>query len=122
MTKDNAFDLEDRLIAYAVRVIRVVESLPKTTVGSHIRSQLCRSGTSPAPNYGEAQGAESRSDFVHKIKIVLKELRETRVWLLMIMRADLVDPTTTLDPLVAETDELIAIFVASVKTASGRRG
>jgi len=115
--KERGFDLEDRLIEFAVRVIRVAEALPKTPVGNHIRGQLSRSGTSPAPNYGEAQSAESRSDFIHKLKIVLKELRETRVWLLMIVRAGLLKPTDALTPLLHETDELIAIFVTSVKTA-----
>jgi four helix bundle protein len=116
--KERAFDLEDRLITFAVRVIRVAEALPKTPVGNHIRGQLSRSGTSPAANYAEAQSAESRADFVHKLKIVLKELRETRVWLLMIIRAELIKPSTTLDPLIRETDELISIFVQSVKTST----
>ena len=80
MSKENSqFDLEDRLIDFAVRVIRTAESLPKTKVGRHIAGQLVRCGTSPAANYGEAQSAESRSDFIHKIKICLKELREARV-------------------------------------------
>jgi len=80
MSKENKqFDLEDRLIDFAVRVIRTAESLPKTKVGRHIAGQLVRCGTSPAANYGEAQSAESRSDFIHKIKICLKELREARV-------------------------------------------
>ena len=65
------FDLEDRLIDFAVRIIRTAESLPKTKVGNHIAGQLIRSGTSPAPNYGEAQSAESRSDFIHKMKVAL---------------------------------------------------
>ncbi|MBW2125944.1 MAG: four helix bundle protein [Deltaproteobacteria bacterium] len=73
MSKENKqFDLEDRLIDFAVRVIRTAESLPKTKVGRHIAGQLVRCGTSPAANYGEAQSAESRSDFIHKIKICLK--------------------------------------------------
>ena len=80
------FDLQDRLIDFAVRIISVVEALPNTRVGNHIASQLVRSGTSPAPNYGEAQSAESRRDFVHKMKVALKELRETQVWLLIIER------------------------------------
>ncbi|MDD5705566.1 MAG: four helix bundle protein [Kiritimatiellae bacterium] len=119
--KERAFDLEARLIAFAVRVIRATESLPKTPTGSHIRDQLLRSGTSPAPNYGEAQSAESRTDFTHKLKIVLKELRETRVWLLMIQQAGLIKPITALDALLQENNELIAIFVASLKTTAGRR-
>ena len=105
----------------AVRVIRATESLPKTPTGNHIRNQLLRSGTSPAPNYGEAQSAESRTDFTHKLKIVLKELRETRVWLLIIQQTDLIKPVTALEALLQETNELIAIFVASLKTtAKGR--
>jgi four helix bundle protein len=86
-------------------------------VGNHIAGQLLRCGTSPAPNYGEAQGAESRADFIHKMKVCLKELRESRVWLLMIVRAKLIIPTSKLDPLIQETNELISIFVTSVRTA-----
>jgi four helix bundle protein len=121
MMKRSAFDLEARLIAFAVRTIRAAESLPKTPTGNHIRNQVLRSGTSPAPNYGEAQSAESRTDFTHKLKIVVKELRETRVWLLMIQQAALIKPATALDALLQETNELIAIFVASLKTASKGR-
>jgi len=74
MSKDKRqFDLEECLIDFAVRIIRAAESLPKTRVGNHIAGQLIRCGTSPAPNYGEAQSAESRSDFIHKMKISLKE-------------------------------------------------
>lgn len=88
MTKEDIiFDLEERLIDFAVRTIRAVESLPKNKTGNHITGQLIRSGTSPAPNYGEAQTAESRADFIHKMKVCLKELRETRVWLLMLVKA-----------------------------------
>jgi len=83
MSKETrTFDLEDRLIDYTIRIIRTAESLPKTKVGNHIAGQLIRCGISPAPNYGEAQSAESRSDFIHKMKVCFKELRETRVWLL----------------------------------------
>ena len=110
-------DLEKRLIDFAVRVIRLAEYLPNTKTGNHIRGQLLRCGTSPAPNYAEAQSAESRADFIHKIKIVLKELRETRVWLVIIAQASLVRPHTLLEPLIQECDELISIFVKSIKTA-----
>ena len=110
-------DLEERLIDFAVRVIHLVEGLPKSRTGNHIGSQMMRSGTAPAPNYGEAQDAESRSDFIHKIKIVLKELRETKVWLLMVKKAKLVGPGSKLQPLIVECDELLAIFVKSAKTA-----
>jgi four helix bundle protein len=118
MSKDKrTFDLEDRLIDFAVRIIRIAESLPKDRVGNHIAGQLVRCGTSPAPNYGEAQSAESRSDFIHKMKVCLKELRETRVWLLMIVRANLIKPVSKLEPLIKESHELISIFVTSVETA-----
>ncbi len=118
MSKDDkTFDLEDRLIDFAVRIIRIAESLPKTKVGNHIAGQIIRSGTAPAPNYGEAQGAESRSDFIHKMKVSLKELRETRVWLLMIVRANLIKPAAKLEPLIDENNQLISIFVKSIDTA-----
>jgi four helix bundle protein len=118
MSKDGKFDLEERLIAYAVRILRVANALPRTSTGNHIRGQLTRSGTSAAPNYGEAQSAESRADFVHKIKVVLKELRESRVWLLIIQRAGLIKPAVQLNDIIQETNELIAIFVKSAKTAA----
>lgn len=118
MSKDKRiFDLEERLIDFAVRIIRTAESLPKTRAGNHIAGQLIRCGTSPAPNYGEAQSAESRSDFIHKMKVCLKELRETRIWLLMIVKADLIKPPSKLEPLIHENNELISIFVTSVETA-----
>ena len=118
MSKESRiFDLEERLIDFAVRVIRLAESLPKTKVGNHIAGQLIRCGTSPAPNYGEAQSAESRSDFIHKMKVALKELRETRVWLFIIVRANLIRPTSKLEPLINENNELISIFVTSITTA-----
>ena len=74
-------ELEDRLMNFAVMVIGVVEVLPNSKAGNHIAGQLVRSGTSPAPNYGEARSAESRKDFIHKMKISLKELRESVIWL-----------------------------------------
>jgi four helix bundle protein len=115
------FDLEARLIDFAVRVIRTAESLPKTKVGNHISEQLIRCGTSSAPNYGEAQRSESRADFIHKMKVCLKELRETRVWLLMIVRANLIKQASKVEPLIDENNELISIFVTSLKTAK-RKG
>ncbi len=122
MSKDKRkFDLEERLIDFAVRIIRAAESLPKTRAGNHISGQIIRCGTSPAPNYGEAQSAESRADFIHKMKICLKELRETKVWLLIIVKANLIKPKSKLDPLIDETNELISIFVKSVNTAEKKR-
>ena len=118
MSKDKRiFDLEESLIDFAVRIIRIAESLPKTKAGNHVAGQLIRCGTSPAPNYGEAQSAESRSDFIHKMKVCLKELRETKVWLIMIVRANLLKSKSNLKPGINENDELISIFMASIKTA-----
>lgn len=111
-----AGDLENRLIDFAVRVLNVTESLPNTKAGNHIAGQLVRSGTSPAPNYGEAQSADSRRDFVHKMKICLKELRETLIWRRIIERKVLCPPERLAD-IIKECDELISIFVTSVKTA-----
>ncbi len=104
------------MIGFAVRVLKVAEELPNTRIGNHISSQLIRSGTSPAPNYGEACAAESPKDFIHKMKIGLKELRETAVWMKMICRKPLIQPTDRLTPLIAECDELTSIFVTSIRT------
>ena len=112
--------LEDRLIDFAVCVLGVVEGLPSTKAGNHIAGQLIRSGTSPAPNYGEAQGAESHKDFIHKLKIALKELRETMIWLKIISRKQLGNATDVAQT-IAECDELISIFVKSTKTADSNR-
>lgn len=114
------FDLEERLIGFAVRIIQVAEALPQTVVGKHIAGQMIRSGTSPAANYGEAQSAESRSDFIHKMKVCLKELRETKVWLRMIVMANLTKSTSKMDGLLDENDQLISIFVTSIRTAKSR--
>ena len=110
------YDLEDRLIEFASTAIDIVETLPETKSAGHIGNQLLRSGTSAAPNYGEAQGAESRRDFLHKMKICLKELRETRIWLLLIARRSLAN-CDTLQAALAESEELIRIFKKSVQTA-----
>ena len=115
--KGRKYDLEERLIDFAVRMIELAEPLPKTRAGNHSAGQLVRCGTSPAPHYGEAQSAESIADFIHKMKVCLKELRETRVWLLMIVRAKIMKPASKLEPLINESDELISIFVTSIDTA-----
>jgi four helix bundle protein len=114
-----AQELEDRLVDFAVSVIGIVEGLPNTKAGNHVGNQLIRSGTSPAPNYGEARSAESTRDFVHKIKISLKELRETHIWLRIIARKKLGD-LQSLPAVIGECDELIAIFVSSARTADSR--
>lgn len=111
------YDLEERLLEFTVRIIKVVERLPQTRVGHHIAGQLLRSGTSPYPNHGEAQAAESAKDFVHKISISLKELRETHRWLKLIHRIPLLDKPELLEHILKETEELIKIFVTSIKTA-----
>src|SRR2546427_5595158 len=110
------YDLEERLLEYAARIIRLIERLPNTRAGNHVAGQLVRSGTSPLPNHGEAQAAESAKDFVHKLKVCLKELRESYRWLLLIQRVPLHKPKLV-DPLVKETDELVRIFVRSIQTA-----
>ena len=115
--KSQEIDLEDRLIDFAVRIISVAESLPKTKAGNHIAGQLIRCGTAPASNYGEAKDAESRADFIHKMKISLKELRETKIWLNIAGKANLIKPISKIEPLIDESNQLISIFVASVKTA-----
>ncbi len=110
-------DLEERLINFAVLIIEIVESMPGTRSANHLGGQLLRSGTSPALNYGEAQSAESRNDFIHKIKVVLKELRETSVGLKIIFRTKLYKGEEKIQSALNESDELIAIFVKSAKTA-----
>ena len=112
----NKFELEERLISFAVLIIGIVNELPNTKAGNHLSGQLVRSGTSPALNYGEAQSGESRRDFVHKIKIVLKELRETLVCLKIIHRTKLHKSEKKMQIALKENDELISIFVKSVET------
>jgi four helix bundle protein len=115
------YDLEERLLEFAARVIRLVEKLPNTRAGSHVPGQLLRSGTSALPNHGEAQAAESRKDFIHKLKICHKELRESRRWRRLIQRAPLLKPAQV-QSLLDETGELIRIFAASRRTAKeGKR-
>ncbi|MEQ1859822.1 MAG: four helix bundle protein [Chthoniobacteraceae bacterium] len=111
------FDLEERLLEYAARIIRLVDSLHTTKAANHVGGQLLRSGTSPLPNHGEAQAAESRDDFIHKLKICLKELLESRRWLRLIKRVPLIDKPDKLDPLISETEELFRIFDRSIRTA-----
>lgn len=112
--------LEERLISFAVLIIGIVESLPNSKAGNHIANQLIRSGTSPAPNYGEAQSAESKKDFIHKLKIALKELRESLIWLKIIARKCMIDIDQA-HLAISECDELIAIFVSSTKTSDQNR-
>ena len=115
--KKQAYDLEERLLDYSIRIIKVVEQLSKNRTGNHVAGQLLRSGTSAYPNHGEAQSAESPKDFIHKIRISLKELRETQRWLKLIQRAPLIKNPEFLNDLLQETEELIRIFVTSIRTA-----
>jgi len=108
--------MEDRFIEFAARVCDVVDNLPDSRKGRHIAGQMIRSGTSPAPNYAEACAAESRADFVHKLGIVLKELRETRVWLKLAVRSKCM-PSKRLQPLIDECTELMNITGKSITTA-----
>jgi four helix bundle protein len=114
-----ANELEERLIDFAVRIVRLSANLPKTAAGKHIAGQIMRSGTSPAPNYGEARGAESQADFVHKLAIVLKELNETSIWLRVIGRSGMLRDGL-IAQLVQENNELCKILTASLKTARAR--
>ena len=120
MTKRN-FDLENRLIDFAIRISEVVESLPKTKLANQVGNQMIKSGTSPALNYGEAQSAESLNDFIHKMKVILKELRETYICLKIVIRKPLITPISKLDDILQETNELISIFVKSIETATKNR-
>jgi len=111
-----ADQLEERLVDFAVRIIKLSASLPKTSAGNHIAGQILRAGTSPAPNYGEARGAESHADFVHKLRIVLKELNETSIWLRIIKRSQLLSQES-LSKIIEESSSLCKIFTASLKTS-----
>jgi four helix bundle protein len=111
------FDLEDRFIDYVIDVSNIVDVIDNSKLGNHISGQLTRSSSSPALNYGEAQSAESRKDFVHKLKIVLKELKESRIGLKIIERKPLITDITKVAPVLKETEELIAIIYKSIETA-----
>jgi four helix bundle protein len=109
-------DLEERLLDFAVRVGKAIDALPETRLGRHIAGQLVRSGTSPAPNYAEACAAESKKDFIHKLSIVLKELRESSIWIRLIVRSTLL-PEQRLELLRDECDQLCKIIAKSLVTA-----
>ncbi|MBE7552471.1 MAG: four helix bundle protein [Anaerolineales bacterium] len=113
-------DIQDRLIDFAVSIIHLCAELPKSQAGKHITEQLLRSGTSPAPNYTEARNAESPGDFVHKLKITLKELNETGVWLQVIRRSEMLTPAQ-LDFVSTECEELSKIINASIKTVLAKK-
>jgi four helix bundle protein len=110
------FDLEDRLVDYTCRMIDIVETLPKTRAGNNIASQLIKSCHSPTFNYGEVQAAESRNDFIHKMGVVLKELKECRTALKIIRKKAMIKPNDLTD-IYNETEELIAIIGKGISTA-----
>ena len=112
-------DIQERLIDFAVQIIKLSAQLPKTPAGRHVASQILRSGTSPAPNYAEARSAESSNDFIHKLKVALKELNETKVWLQIIRQSEMISIEET--EIHRSCDELCKILSASVKTALRRK-
>jgi four helix bundle protein len=120
-SKARTYDLEERLLDFAVAIIDVSEKLPKTRAGNHIAGQLLRAGTSPYGNHGEAQAPESREDFIHKMKICLKELRETRRWARLIERKQWLPGDPQFAFVLREVEELIRIFKASVQTSERNR-
>jgi four helix bundle protein len=111
------YDLEDRLVNYTCRMIDVVEALPNSRAGNYIAGQLVKSCHSPAFNYGEAQAAESRADFIHKLGVCLKELKECRTALKIIIKKEMIKPAAKLQDVFKETEELIAIIAKSIDTA-----
>jgi len=113
-------DIQERLTNFAVGIIQLCEKMPDSNSGRHVANQLLRCGTSPAPNYGEARGAESKRDFVHKLGVVLKELNESHIWLETIQRSNLL-AAKFLAPLLAECTELSRIINASISTAKEKR-
>ena len=116
MIQNKKYDLEDRLIDFTIKCSNVVESLPSSKLANHIGTQLTRASSSSALNYGEAQSAESPADFIHKLKVVLKEIRECRVCLKIILRKPLL-PSKEVQFNIDEANELIAIFLKSIDTA-----
>jgi four helix bundle protein len=113
------FDLHERLIDFAVQIINITDNVKTTKAGNHLLGQIVRSGTAPSLNYSEAQSAESRNDFIHKMSVVLKELRETHSNLKIILRAKLY-LGQEIDKAIKENDELISIFVKSIETSRNK--
>ena len=118
--KQRKFDLEDRLVDFTCRMIDVVEALPNTRSGNYIAGQLIRSCHSPTFNYGEVQAAESRGDFIHKMRVVLKELKECRTALKIVVKKEMIKPVKKLDNIFKEALELIAIIAKGIETAADR--
>ena len=121
MEKGKKNDLEERLVAFAVEISLLVESIPNNLSGKYISGQLIRSGLAPALNYGEARSAESSNDFIHKMKIALKELRESFIALKILNQSNIQEKNVLLDKCIVECNELISIFVKSIQTAERNR-
>lgn len=119
MKAERQRDLDERLLEYAARVLKLVEALPKTIVGYRICDRLLRSGTSVGANYEEAQAAESIFDFIHKLQIALKELRESNYWLRLLAKTGTV-PAERLSSIIEESNQLRAILAKAVATAKGK--
>jgi four helix bundle protein len=113
-------DIQERLINFSVNIIKLCEKLPETHAGKHLGGQLIRCGTSPASNYGEARGAESKRDFVHKLGIVLKELNESGIWLETVKRSGLLS-VEMIVPMLEECTQLSKIISSSISTARGMK-
>lgn len=112
----NQSELEERLINFSVSIVELTDRIPNTRSGNHLAGQLVRSGTSPGLHYGEVRSAESRKDFIHKILIVLKELRESFNALKILERSSFYKQKENLQPLLQECNELISILVKTVQT------
>ena len=117
MQSEKKYDLEDRLLEYAANIVHLTRKMDQDRAANHVAGQLLRSGTSPLFNHGEAQAAESQRDFIHKMGICLKELKESKRALRLAHRVPLLDSPSEADPLLKETEELIRIFGASIRTA-----
>lgn len=111
------YDLEDRFVDFTCRMIDVVENLPNNRAGNYIAGQLIRACHSPTFNYGEAQAAESTNDFIHRMGVVLKELKECRTALKVILKKEFIKPITKLEGIYQETEDFIAIIAKSIITA-----
>ena len=120
MGQESTYDLEERLLNYAAEIIELCNVSYTTYAAQHVSRQLLRSGTSPLANHGEAESSESAKDFIHKLSLSLKELRESNRWLLLIQKTNLFPDAKSLPHLLNETDQLIRIFVTSIKTAKKR--
>ena len=116
LQKETRFDLEERLLEFSARIIRLVDALPNTRAANHVAGQLLRCGTPPYGNHGEVEAAESRKDFIHKLRICLKELKESKRWLRLLEKAAMLSGAR-MSPILCETEELIRIFFVSIRTA-----